>query len=90
MSEGRTFEEVDRMTIFDLEMIRGYRRRSPSLETLVRCIAVWSGAYKPQREDVEVLSTTPENRPPDPTADIRRAFAGARMPDMGDLTSVLR
>ena len=87
MSEGRTFEQVDSMAWHDVMMIMRWRRKNPPAERLLRAIAESMGyrfsspesAHAPAREiDPKTL--------PDPTADIRAAFAGAKFPtEVGNL-----
>lgn len=78
MSEGRSFEQVDEMTVFDLAMIGEYRRSSPSAEQLLSLLAQWAGVYKPNVE--RVAEAPPPSSVPDPRSDIARAFAEAKFP----------
>jgi hypothetical protein len=79
MSAGRSFADVDEMTLFDLQMMGEYRRDNPELEDMVALLLEWTGAWKrPARSQPEPPS--PKSLP-DPRADIARAFAGIRFSD---------
>ena len=77
MAQGRSFEEVNEMTIFDLNMITKYRRSNPSPENLLAMIANWCGAWKP----VSTVSEIDIKSVPDPRPAIREAFKGAVIPN---------
>jgi hypothetical protein len=76
MAQGRSFEEVDEMTIFDLLMITKYRQANPSHENLLAMIANWCGVWKPSSvvPDIDIKSV------PDPRQAIREAFKGTKFP----------
>lgn len=69
--------------MFDLEMMGKWRERSPSTENMTRIIAHWLGAYKPQKPEPVMLAVSGQDRPPDPSADIRAAFRRAKFSEEG-------
>jgi len=85
LCEGRSFEQIDEMTLFDLSMMSQYRAVNPRSEDLLSVIAQWCGAYKPpaRQEAVHRISA------PDPRPDIRRAFAEAKFADIEGISNVL-
>lgn len=85
MCEGRSFEQVDQMTLFDLSMINKYRRDNPHTEDLVALIARYLGIYKPpeSQEEVQVSSL------PDPREAIKQAFAGMKFDPAIGVSDVL-
>lgn len=88
MSEGRTFEQVDSMAWHDVMMIMRWRRRNPPAERLLKLIAEHMGYRFSTPESAQGLPTR-EIDPktlPDPTEEIRKAFAGAKFsPEVGNL-----
>lgn len=83
MCDGRTFEEVDDMTLFDVAMINKYRSRHPRTEDLLAGIAVYLGTYKPPAVTEEVPDV---KSVPDPRAVIIAAFAESKFdPSVGVL-----
>jgi hypothetical protein len=47
---GKSYEEIDEMTLFDLKMITDWRQKNPPMELLLRLIAQWCGVWKPDPE----------------------------------------
>jgi hypothetical protein len=74
------------MTIFDLEMMSLHRSTNPSTEVLVGLIARWAGAWKPStQKPVRISSASPgAQKPPDPTAALRKAFRGTNVTGLGE------
>lgn len=81
MSEGRTFEQVDAMSWHDVLMISRWRSKNPPVEPLLRAIAESLGVKFSSSSSQPAGKSLPETDPatiPDPTEDIRAAFAGAK------------
>lgn len=76
MAQGRSYEQVDEMTIFDIIMITKYRQANPSHENLLAMIANWCGAWKPEQRVQEIDTKSV----PDPRQAIREAFKGTNFP----------
>lgn len=75
------------MTIFDLRIMNMYRAEHPSIEDLAAIIGVGLGVYKPPR--VREAEIAEESLPADPRDDIRKAFAGTKVPELGSMTGVI-
>lgn len=83
MCEGRSFEEIDSMTLFDLQMMNVYRSVHPSLEDLVSMIATQFGYTPPSvKKEITVESLY------DPRADIKAAFANAKFSSADGISNV--
>jgi len=85
MCEGRSFEQIDDMTLFDIMMMREYREENPSTDSLVAAIAQWCGVYKPSTSS----RAAPIDRAPDPRDSIRKAFAGVNLKNIEGAPHVL-
>lgn len=83
MSEGRTFEEVDRMTWHDVVMISRWRQKSPPVDLLLRAIAEYLGIKftdSPSALHTPIREIDPSTLH-DPTEEIRKSLANATFPD---------
>lgn len=47
MAAGRSYEQIDEMTLFDLDILTTWWEKNPPMDLMLRLIAQWCGVYKP-------------------------------------------